>query len=92
MDKKELYTTANMARLTLSEAEVEKLSIAVSEMLDYFAIMQNIDTEKLEPTTHALLSKNRLREDENKKYAETDLLLKNAPELEDNFIVIPNVL
>jgi aspartyl-tRNA(Asn)/glutamyl-tRNA(Gln) amidotransferase subunit C len=92
MDIKELYSTANMARLTISEKEAEKLNTAVSQMLDYFAIMQNVDTEKLEPTTHALLSKNRVRSDENIKFEDSNLLLKNAPELEDKLIVIPNVL
>jgi aspartyl-tRNA(Asn)/glutamyl-tRNA(Gln) amidotransferase subunit C len=92
MDKNELYATANMARLDLSESEAEKLNNAVSEMLDYFAMMQNVNTEGLEPTTHALLSMNRVREDTDRKYPDTDLLMKNAPELEDQFIVIPNVL
>ncbi len=81
-----------MARLTLTESEVKRLNTAVSQMLDYFTVMQKIDTTNLEPTTHALLSSNRVREDSNTVYTDTDLLLNNAPELEDKLIVIPNVL
>jgi aspartyl-tRNA(Asn)/glutamyl-tRNA(Gln) amidotransferase subunit C len=92
MDIKELQTTAFMARLTLKEDEVEKLNKAVSEMLDYFSIMKNIDVDELDPTTHALASKNRQRKDEIVEQTETETILGQAPELEDRFIVIPNVL
>jgi len=92
MDIKELQTTAFMARLTLSSEEVEKLNKAATEMLDYFSIMKNIDVSDLEPTTHALASKNRLRKDEIVEQTANDAILKSAPETEDRFIVIPNVL
>jgi aspartyl-tRNA(Asn)/glutamyl-tRNA(Gln) amidotransferase subunit C len=92
MDQNELNKTASMARLTITEAEAVKFTEAVSEMIEYFSIMQNIDVDELEPTTHALLSKNREREDEAKTYDDTARLRKGAAELEDNFIVIPNVL
>jgi aspartyl-tRNA(Asn)/glutamyl-tRNA(Gln) amidotransferase subunit C len=46
----------------------------------------------LEPTTHALLRENRLREDQERDMNAADALLQNAPEREERFIVIPNVL
>ena len=93
MEAEELQTTARMARLTLSAAEEEKLRVAVERMLAYCSHMASLPVDDLEPTTHALLTKNRLRADEAPVDARpTDPLLANAPEREDRFILIPNVL
>ena len=81
-----------MARLTLSDEEQEKLGRAVDQMLAHFSHMKDIDVQGLAPTTHALLKENRLREDVEIQAPLTDKLLENAPEREERFIVIPNVL
>ncbi len=96
MDTEELKKTASLAHLSLSDEEMEALGREVSRMLDYFEKMQEIDVDSLEPTTHAFSKTNRLRQD-TEVYGESlsqaaDSLLDNAPELEDRFIVIPNVL
>jgi len=92
MDAGELLTTARMARLTLSPEELEKLRAAVEQMLAHFAHMMEIDVSGLAPTTHALLRATRLREDVEAAPGSPDALLGNAPEREERFIVIPNVL
>jgi aspartyl-tRNA(Asn)/glutamyl-tRNA(Gln) amidotransferase subunit C len=92
MDKKELYITASLAQLELNEVEAEALSKAVDEMLVYFSRMREIEVDDLEPTTHALLTQNRLRPDQVEESSLADRLVENAPETEDRFIVIPNVL
>jgi aspartyl-tRNA(Asn)/glutamyl-tRNA(Gln) amidotransferase subunit C len=81
-----------MARLTLSEQEQEKLGTAVEQMLAHFSHMKEIDVQGLAPTTHALLKENRLREDVENHADVSEKLLENAPEREERFIVIPNVL
>ena len=92
MDAGELTETARMARLNLSEEERERLRAAVEQMLAYFSHMKEIDVAGLEPTTHALLRENRLRQDVSADPFDSDTLLGNAPEREERFIVIPNVL
>jgi len=93
MEAEELQTTARMAKLSLSRAEEEKLRRAVERMLEYCSRMATLPVDDLEPTTHALLTENRLRPAEAlDDRAKADLLLANAPEREDRFIVIPNVL
>jgi aspartyl-tRNA(Asn)/glutamyl-tRNA(Gln) amidotransferase subunit C len=92
MEAEELQTTARMARLALSPAEEEQLRRAVERMLAYCSHMASLPVDDLEPTTHALLTKNRLRPDEGLGGQSTDALLANAPEREDRFILIPNVL
>jgi aspartyl-tRNA(Asn)/glutamyl-tRNA(Gln) amidotransferase subunit C len=92
MDAAELLMTARMARLRLSPAELERLGRAVEQMLAHFSHMREIDVEGLAPTTHALLRENRTREDVESPRTSPDALIENAPEREDRFIVIPNVL
>jgi aspartyl-tRNA(Asn)/glutamyl-tRNA(Gln) amidotransferase subunit C len=92
MDTEELYATARMARLTLRPEDVERLRGAVERVLSYFSNMKEIDVAGLAPTTHALLRENRLREDREDGRDLADRLLANAPEREERFIVIPNVL
>ena len=92
MDAAELTATARMARLALSAQEMEKLGKAVEQMLAHFSHMREIDVEGLAPTTHALLRENRLREDTETGAVPTDALLGNAPEREERYVVIPNVL
>jgi aspartyl-tRNA(Asn)/glutamyl-tRNA(Gln) amidotransferase subunit C len=92
MDPRELSETARMARLTLSPEEMKKLGKAVEQMLQHFSHMKEIDVEGLAPTTHALLRENRTRDDVERAPDVSGALLKNAPQLEERFIVIPNVL
>ena len=92
MDASELTVTARMARLILSPDEQEKLRAAVEQMLAHFSHMKEIDVQGLAPTTHALLRENRLRDDVESSLDVTEKLLENAPEREERFIVIPNVL
>jgi aspartyl-tRNA(Asn)/glutamyl-tRNA(Gln) amidotransferase subunit C len=92
MDVPELVATARMARLTLSSTEMESLGRAVEQMLAHFVHMREVNVEGLAPTTHALLTENRLREDVPTTEPNGDALLAGAPERDDRFIVIPNVL
>ncbi|MBA7663502.1 Glutamyl-tRNA(Gln) amidotransferase subunit C [subsurface metagenome] len=80
-----------MARLKLSEGEVDRFEAGILQMLNYFSRMMEIDVQELSPTSR-LFRSNRLREDILSGEDLTDLLLKNAPELEGRFLVIPNVL
>ena len=92
MNIEELHVTAELAQLELQDAEVAALAEAVTQMVDYFARLQEIDVDDLPPTTHALLTRNRLRPDTVRHGTMADTLLERAPDLEDRFVVIPNVL
>ena len=93
MDRSELDTTAALALLELSEQEREELERAVSQLLEHFSIMDSLNVDGLEPTTHALQDTNRVRPDQPRvDDGIADEILEQAPDLEDRFIAIPNVL
>jgi len=92
MDIQELYITADLAHIELKEDELAALSQAVDQMVVYFEKMSEVDVSTLEPTTHSFIKDNRLRPDEIKNSGLADAMLEQAPDLEDRFICIPNVL
>ena len=92
MERSELEVTAELAHLELNDDELESLGAAVSRVVEYFSLMQSVDVSDLEPTTHVLLDKNRLRSDQPNDAVDREALLDNAPEVEDRFILVPNVL
>ena len=92
MDIRELETTAALAQIDLGEGDLARLGDAVSQMLAYFEKMNALDTTGLEATTHALVKDNRVRPDTPVISSYADALVEQAPEREDRFFVIPNVL
>jgi aspartyl-tRNA(Asn)/glutamyl-tRNA(Gln) amidotransferase subunit C len=92
MKREELLLTARLAQISLGEEELEILEKEISRMLEYFRMMEKVDISGLEPTAHAILEQNRTRKDGAEEADSSDVLLEKAPELEDRFIVIPNVL
>jgi aspartyl-tRNA(Asn)/glutamyl-tRNA(Gln) amidotransferase subunit C len=91
MERAELDITAQLARLELSDEETRRFERAVVQMLEYFSKMREFDVEGLPPTAQ-MTETNRTRQDRATANEDTAVLLSNAPELEDRFIVIPNVL
>ena len=70
----------------------ERLEQAFTEMLDNFSKMMEVDVDGLEPTTHALAQGNRMRQDVPRGTDESEAVLERAPERQDRFFKIPNVL
>jgi aspartyl-tRNA(Asn)/glutamyl-tRNA(Gln) amidotransferase subunit C len=92
MDSKELYATAELANIELKPGELAHLEQAVDQMVTFFEKMGEVDVSGLEPTTHAFIKGNRVRPDGVRNANLADDILEQAPDLEDRFIVIPNVL
>lgn len=91
MEREELDITAQLARLELSDEEAKRFEQAVFQMLEYFSKMKEFDVEGLPPTAQ-MTQTNRTRKDAAIVNKDSEAILGNAPELEDRFIVIPNVL
>lgn len=92
MDIQELYTTAELAHIELKQEELQGLQQAVEQMVTFFEKMAEVDVSSLPATTHAFVKGNRVRPDSIIFSNLADEMLEQAPDLEDRFIVIPNVL
>jgi aspartyl-tRNA(Asn)/glutamyl-tRNA(Gln) amidotransferase subunit C len=88
----EVRTIAALARLRLSEAEIERMTHELDAILDYIDIVKNLDTENTEPMTHAVPFDCPLRPDEPKPSLSVDEALQNAPRRHDAFFEVPRIV
>lgn len=83
---------ADLARLELTEAEMEKYQHQLSAILDYFTLLQEVDTSHIEPTASVLSVENVLREDAAAEPLDPEDAVKNAPDSEGNQFRVSAVL
>lgn len=74
---------ARLARLRLSPAELEKMRDQLSNILDHFQMLQQIDVSTAPPTAQVTDLVNVLREDEIRPSLPREQALANAPEQQD---------
>ena len=78
-----------LAKLELSDEEREQAKRDMGRMLDYIDQMNALDTEGIEPMSHAFPVENVLREDMVTNGDMRDALLANAPEEKDGMFAVP---
>ncbi len=88
---------AELAHLSLTDEECAGFTEDLERILEYAESLQALDTEGVEPTSHALLSKGlegeaSLREDEPRPGLDREPLLEGAPDAGDGLFKVPRVL
>lgn len=83
---------AKLARISLTEPEVERFAAQLSSILDHFAALSAVDTEGVEPTAHPLPLSNVMRADSVAPSLPQSEALANAPEQEEGFFRVRAVL
>lgn len=78
-----------LAKLELSGEEKEQAKKDMSNMLDYVGMLNELDTEGVEPMSHAFPIHNVFREDEVTNGDDRENMLLNAPEAKDGAYVVP---
>jgi len=81
---------ARLARLRLSEEEVEKMVGELSGILEHVDRIGNLDLEGVEPTAHVVKLENVLRPDEPRPSLPRDAALASAPEPQDGAFRAPS--
>lgn len=84
--------TAELARLSFPEGELATYTQKVDSVLKYVEQLRQLDTEKIEPMSHAMEVKGTLREDVNQKSPDTDDIIASAPERDGRFYQVPRVI
>jgi len=87
----EVEHIAALARLALSDAEKRQYSEQLSDILEYAARLDELDTDQIPPTASVLDMHLRLREDESRPGLSTEDVLKNAADTEDDQFKVPPV-
>ena len=84
---------AQLSRLKLTDEEIAKFQLELSEILSYVEMLDKVDTKGLEPTYQVTGLKNVMRADKTLEYqAKPKDLLKNAPAIEKNQFKVKRVL
>lgn len=93
LKRADILKLARLARLHLSDEEVEQFRHEISAILGYVEQLQKADTKGIEPTYQVTGLKNVTRPDEVKDYGASPAeLLKNAPATEKGHIKVKRIL
>ena len=83
---------ARLARLSLDDARLQKLTGELESILGYIDKLSQVDTSNVEPMAHALLVHNVFRADVPQPALTTEQVLANAPESDGPFFKVPKVI
>jgi aspartyl-tRNA(Asn)/glutamyl-tRNA(Gln) amidotransferase subunit C len=92
LSREEVLHIARLARLGLTEADLERLSEQLSNILENFQILLQVDTTNVPPTAQSIPLQNVTREDEVAASLDQNEVLANAPKQEGEFFRVKAVL
>ncbi|MFW6055895.1 MAG: Asp-tRNA(Asn)/Glu-tRNA(Gln) amidotransferase subunit GatC [Chloroflexota bacterium] len=88
----EVRHIAWLARLAVTDEEIERFRADLSVILDHFSVLQNINTDNVPAATHASQLENVLREDTVRPSLASDSVLVNAPKQQDGLFRVPPII
>ena len=92
LSREEVLHIARLARLGLTDAEIDKMSEQLSNILENFEILKQVDTTDVPPTAQSVDLQNIVSEDTVAPSLPPDEILANAPRREGGFFRVRAVL
>ena len=90
IDREQVLHVARLARLRLSDEEVERMSSELSTILDHIEKINELDLDDVEPTSHVVEVENVLRADEPRDSWPRERILELAPDAADGGFRVPS--
>jgi aspartyl-tRNA(Asn)/glutamyl-tRNA(Gln) amidotransferase subunit C len=90
LDRAQVLHVARLARLELSEAEVERMATELSKVLEHVDKIRELDLEGVAPTSHVVDVVNAFRADRPRPSLPVDVALAAAPEPVDGGFGVPS--
>ena len=90
IDREQVLHVARLARLSLSEEEVETMARELSGILEHVDRIAQLDLDDVEPTSHVVDLENVLRPDEPRPSWPRERMLEEAPEPDRNAFRVPS--
>jgi aspartyl-tRNA(Asn)/glutamyl-tRNA(Gln) amidotransferase subunit C len=91
ISKEEVKHIAKLARLSLSEKEIERMQKDLAKILDYVEKLKEVDVSKTKPFSMKLENVFRKDEAKSKDFSEIKNLIEMAPERKENYIKVKSV-
>jgi aspartyl-tRNA(Asn)/glutamyl-tRNA(Gln) amidotransferase subunit C len=92
LSREEVLHIAALAKLGVTEADVEKFQVQLSNILENFEALAKLDTTGVPPTSQSILLQNVIMADEVRPSLPTEDVLANAPQREGDFFKVKIVL
>lgn len=92
LSEDDIRKVAELARLNLSEEEVAELRPQLSKLIDYVAVLDEVDTAEVEPMVHAIEQTNVFRDDVPTDPLPRDVALANAPKTDGKYFLVPPII
>jgi aspartyl-tRNA(Asn)/glutamyl-tRNA(Gln) amidotransferase subunit C len=90
IDRDQVLHVARLARLRLSDEELERMPAELSKILEHVERMNRLELEGVEPTSHVVELQNVLREDEPRPCLPRDEALQGAPDVASGGFRVPS--
>jgi len=92
LSREQVLHIALLARLGLTETEVDRLSEQLSNILESFEVLQQVDTTGIPPTAQSIALQNVMKDDEDTASLPQSEILANAPQRDGSFFRVRAVL
>ncbi len=92
IDKDTVKHISKLARISLDEKNVDSLSKDLTSIMRFIENLNKLNTDKVDPLTSIINASLKSRKDEVKDGKIRDQILKNSPEKNDEFFVVPKVI
>lgn len=92
LSRRDVAHVAHLARLGLSDEELDRLEAQLNHILDQYAVLTELDTDAIAPTAQVIDLENILREDVAVPSLPAEVALRNAPERSGDHFVVPAIL
>ena len=92
IDKDTVKHISKLARISLDEEKITSLSRDLSSIMKFIEKLSELNTDKVIPLTSIISASLKSREDEVKDGKIRDQILKNSPEKNEEFFVVPKVI
>ena len=90
--REEVEKVAHLARLDLEDAELQSLTGQMDAILAYVEKLNELDTDDIVPTAHAVPMENAFRDDIIKPSLPIEKVLQNAPDATEDAFKVPQVI
>jgi aspartyl-tRNA(Asn)/glutamyl-tRNA(Gln) amidotransferase subunit C len=92
LEREAVLHIAKLARVELTEQEIETFSEQLSDIIGHFDVLNTVDTEGVEPTAHTLPLRNVMADDTSRPSMSQEDVLAMAPNTEDGYLRVRAVL
>ena len=92
IDKNTTIKIAKLSRIKVEDSELDDLSLQLSAIVDWVELLNEVDTDNIEPLSNISMAKLPMRKDIENVEDKSKDILSNAPDKLENYFAVPKVV